>query len=97
MNHSYGILVFGFCFFTFLIWLWKYPSAGLLPEEESASTLAVSGSSAGAGLVVPMETVSEVDNWLLENGLQSLQGYMRTAGMYGYVYVQPIWESDTEL
>lgn len=95
MNHSHGILIFGFCFFTFLIWLWKYPNAGLLPGEEAASSPSDSSAASSPDLAVPMETVfkqGEVDNWLSENGLESLQGYMKSAGMC----VPPI-ESDTEL
>lgn len=78
MNQSYGILIFGFCFFVFLTWLWRYPDAELLPEKGNSKA----GSHSRADSQVPMDTVySEVDNWLSENGLESLQGYVRTAGM----------------
>lgn len=50
----------------------------MLPEKGA-------GVNSMAGSPVPMDTVysaGEVDNWLSENGLESLQGYVRTAGMY---------------
>lgn len=77
MNQGHGILIFGFGFFLFLTWLWKYPD--VLPERVPTSS-----ASDPPDLQVPMGTVyraGEVDNWLSEKGLESLQGYMKTAGM----------------
>lgn len=78
MNQGHGILVFGFCFFAFLTWLWRHSGT-----EEVAAVDSSSGSKPDLG-GVSMDTLykeGEVDNWLSENQLEALQSYVRTAGM----------------
>ena len=85
MNQGHGILIFGFCFFVFLTWLWRQPGTEKGPAAVD-SIASSSHSSGGPGFPggVSMDTVyreGEVDNWLSENQLEALQSYVRTAGM----------------
>lgn len=68
MNQGHGILIFGFCFFLFLAWLWRYPGDEQLQSPWKAEDL---GS---------RREETEVDRWLMEQGLEHLGQYMKTAG-----------------
>ena len=67
MNQGHGILIFGFFFLLFLIWLWRYPGSG---EEIGQATPPLKHG----------EARHKLDEWLRDNGLESLLSYMEESG-----------------
>ena len=65
MNQGHGVLIFGLCFFLFLAWLWRYPV-----DEQGVSSSSQESSQGGY----------EVEQWLSEQGLESLKTYMKMSG-----------------